>query len=262
MGISKIQYDWTKKELDIYLKKKYGYGLWEFSYSLLRTYQIYTIMAKIKDAKKIKDIISNIEKTIQKRLLVYLDERFEMLDYWRKLKKTYREKNERLTALEREKIIIQQYNLDTLSKSIEQDKINVEAIMILKPKKNIRLSPSNLVISIWAEAIKGYDKWKEIQNLILWFCENHKYYDHIQYVLIEDEDALPVQYKSLKRMYYQNKDKYSELVKILFKECFIENKEMKKALPDPREFYGIIEEAKAELEKRLQNTKQTYYLPS
>lgn len=205
----------TYRDLDIFLKERgYNFGYKEIALSLARVDSICLSRTKIsylpiieKELQELKAIRLKYKNHIQKKHLTdynplkILDEAFPNI-------KTNKNSNGIYA------------NLD---KRIEE----LENLLLLSPLAKTKISPRNLIILVWAYALKINREsidWNLVENLLNWFQEKNKNTN-----LNALFDSKKIAKKTLQKMYYKHvtadkksKKEYENLVKLIYKKSFID----------------------------------------
>lgn len=205
----------TYRDLNIFLKERgYNFGYKEIALSLAWVNLICLSRAKIsylpiieKEFQELKAIRLKYKNHIQKKHLTDYDP-LKILEKAFPNIKT-KENSNGIYA-----------NLD---KRIEE----LENLLLLSSLAKIKISPRNLIILVWAYALKTNREsidWDLVENLLNWSQEKNKNTD-----LNALFDSKKIAKKTLQKMYYKhvnankkNKKEYENLVKLIYKKSFIE----------------------------------------
>jgi hypothetical protein len=215
------------REVDEFLKKRYGYGIWNFLYSLYETVTLYRIF----EAKKEINVLQNKVKKLRSaksKLIENVDQFLIDTDIWEGIKSKYPDMNLKWTPKKREKFIIRYFNLNQLLKTVDErieninHKVKFLEIYGLKLKK-IRIKPRNFVFLLWSNVmIKGKNEedvdFKNINALFNWFSINKNWKTFFKGPeLISPETPKLTYYKYVK---YSKSKLYDDLAFYFYVMCF------------------------------------------
>lgn len=174
--------NFTKNQVDSFLKKKFDYGIWEFEFSLVYIYSLFYEKKEEKVFNFIDDRIRKLE-TIKNKFI-------EMMDYFStdmnlyELQNEYESRKTKWTPQERSSFIIKKFKLSPFNSAIDS-LINgyKEHKSFLKDggtskiiNFRINLKPINLAVLIWSHAMSRGKRvdWKNMENLFNWMIKKLK----------------------------------------------------------------------------------------
>lgn len=256
--IPEININWSDKEVDKFLNKRYSFGLWEFILSL----HMVNFFYKLRDAKnKIKALQGKIDRyqTATRKLIENIDKFLTDTDIWERYKKSTSGGDIKLTTDKRRKFITNNFGLTPFFETIkEQIKKNIKTIKFLEiigyREEKIRISSLNLIILLWSYAMQKRKKeistelnendidFDNIHTLIRWFClqDNWKNFLKPGHLISVNTPRLTFN----KYIKYAKKDWYKELAFSLYIECFEVNiEELKELFPNPSDYVKIQADA-------------------
>ncbi|MFC2169650.1 hypothetical protein ACFLRM_03660 [Acidobacteriota bacterium] len=194
-------------DVDLYLKQKYNFGVLDFTESICFIYEAY----KIKNIKNLTNLSKERIKDLKKAeeiIIRHLDN-FD-------IKPT----------------------LIAIDSCIERTKNYIEFAKGLYSflETNHKIKPTNLLILVWAFALKKNEqiKWSEIENLYCWFSNKFEWTDFERFFKAEADFPLRQTLKKKIKKYLNKKEyfKYYKLGKFIFDSCFRGNRRGGE-LPDP-----------------------------
>jgi len=153
--IKEISINSSYQEVDEFLKKRYGYGIWNFIYSLYWVAALYKLYDLRGEIALLKDKVHKL-KSAKTRLIENIDQFLSDTDLWKIIKRSYPDLNIRWTPDKREKFIASNFNVDRFFKIVEgyteriNNRIKYLEIYTRFPGRKLRISPRNLIILIWS----------------------------------------------------------------------------------------------------------------
>ena len=257
-----IDINFSVKEVNEFLRKKYGYGIWNFLYSLYETAKLYSIF---EDKKEIDVLQNKAEKlrSAKSKLIENIDQFLIDTDVWEEIKKKYPDMDLKWTPKKREKFIIKYFNLNQFFKSIDERieninyKIKFLEIYGVKLKK-IRIKPRNFIILLWSYVmIKGKNEedvdFKNISALFNWFSINKNWKTFFKGPELISPKSPKLTYYKYKK--YSKSEIYDNLAFYFYIMCFPDIAEpLIRMFPNPfelskLELKGTYEIAESELKK-------------
>jgi len=240
----RIESNFTEEELDSFLKKRYGYGIWEFEFNLAYIYGIYQERKKQKVYKFIEERIQRLEN-IKSKIIVTLDDFLNEIKFYELSNEFIFKSKIKWTPQNRTDFIIKHYKLNqffsVINKQIDRLKGRKSYMenespeiptQILEP---IYLKPLNLVILIWSYAMRRGSKidWVNMQNLLNWFSKKLDEKGILDFFGFEIYNAPSTEILRLTRNKYRN-TKYGIYAKLDFVLFFnVRKDEGKRRFPKP-----------------------------
>ena len=245
----------TDKEIDEFLKEKYGYGLWEFIHSLYTIVHLYGLRDLKREIKTLQEKINKY--TSAKRKLNENSDQFLIdTDIWKVIKKIHPDENIKFTTNYRKKFIMKHFNLnpyfDTVNELIGSTKRRIKYLEIVGYKGIIlRIKPRNLIILVWSFAMKKGEKeedidFKNIQILLNLFSGKKGWRNYFKKPELISEKTPELTYN--KYIKYPKDKKYKDFAFCIYFLCFEDiTEELKRIFPDPLEHRNFQLEAMAEI---------------
>lgn len=234
----------SKEKLDSFLKKKYGYGIWEFELSLYQTYIMYfhglRIRYHILEEKRIRQL-----RNLKRKILELIDKYLSDINFYKYSLKGTLPKNltgiSKWTSENRDKFIIKNFKIEQLFSIIDlqiEHQIAFESIAEIDAslwgiESPMRLKPSNFLILIWSYAMKERNKvdWINMEKLLSWFSNNVKETDLSNFFDFDKGDSYQPETLRLSRNKYKS-SKYDKLANYIYINTFKNVKEeFKKKYP-------------------------------
>ena len=245
----------TDKEIDEFLKEKYGYGLWEFSHSLYTIVHLYGLRDLKKEIKTLQEKI-NKYTSAKRKLIENIDQFLIDTDIWKVMKKIHPDENIKWTTNHRKKFIMKHFSLnpyfDTVNELIESIKRRIKYLEIVGYKGIIlRIEPRNLIILVWSFAMKKGEKeedidFKNIQILLNLFSERKGWRNYFKKTELISEKTPELTHN--KYIKYAKDKKYKDFAFLIYFLCFEDiTEELKRIFPDPLEHLNFQLEAMAEI---------------
>lgn len=239
-----IKNNFTEEELDLFLKNRYGYGIWEFEFSLAHVYDLY-------NEKKEKKIFQFIERRVQqlenieRKIIELLDDFLIEINFYKLNNMLDLTRNAKWTQQRRTDFIIKHYKLSQFFSVIDgQIKIYKNRKSLMEDESlplvpfqihPIYLKPLNLLVLIWSYAMKRGKKvdWVNMKNLLNWFSKKLDELDMLDFFGLEKHNAPSNETLRLSRNKYK-KTKYDFIAKLTFHIFFQKAKEEgKERFPKP-----------------------------
>lgn len=237
-----IETSFTRNEVDSFLKKRYGFGIWEFDHSLVYIYSLYF-------EKKEKKVFHFIEKRIRK-LEDIKRKIIELIDDFSADMNLYKLHNEfestriiKWTPKERYKFIAEKYKLSSFYSVINRliKKYKEHGSYLKKDGTSkiinfrVYLKPINLAVLIWSHAMKRGKKvdWINMENLLNWFTKKLNEMGMLSFY--EFNNGCAPLFETLRMTWNKYKNtKYDSLSKSIFLTFFkIAKDEGKEKFPKP-----------------------------
>lgn len=185
--IDNINLDSSMEEVDEFLKDRYGYGIWNFIYSLYWVAATYNMRDISKEIDLLKTKARRL-KTAKNRLLENIDHFLIDTDIWKIIKRSYPDLNIKWTAVKREKFIADNFNIDNFFKIVDDytkklnNRIKFLDLYCRIPAGKLRIKPRNLVILVWSHVMREQKKedtieFENISMLLNWFSLNKNFAD-------------------------------------------------------------------------------------
>jgi hypothetical protein len=251
------------EEVDEFLKKKYGYGLWYFIYSL---YDIAVLM-KLRDLKKeINELLYRAKKLeIAKRKIIENVDQFLIdTNTWEGIKRNYPDLNIKWTTEKRERFIISDFNLNKFFRSINEqiEKIN-KRIKFLElyttQAPDTRIKPRNFIILVWSKVMIEKENEENIDfinisALLNWFSVNKNWSSFFKSTELISFETPELTYS--KYIKYAKNKKYEKLSTLEYILCFPDVAESAtRMFPNPLDYLKIELEGRYRiLKKELEGT--------
>jgi hypothetical protein len=171
--LNRIDINWSKEELDCYLKKRYGCEYWNFAHSLFWIYQLFKSKEDYLMISYCKKRVALLEMSKNKIIQIF-DDLLTKIDFYKNFKfyagmKRQDDNEFRWTTEERRKFIVERFKLERILylitkiiKKYKKGNIFPRAIEGIK----IRMKPLNLLILVWSNALTR-NKRREWGNLEL-----------------------------------------------------------------------------------------------
>ena len=179
MGISQCS---SKREVDTYLKEKYGLRLDTFLYSLNKIAAFHHLVILGRSVSNLEREIQNIEAQklwLLKSLKRFLDKTGQIIIIERKIKKRW----SAIPDNRKDKIIIEEFNLKGKFDFIENQISYIRKKIVLfrglgKAAAESRrfIEPITLASLVWARALRKNKttSYKDIELLFVWISNNRK----------------------------------------------------------------------------------------
>lgn len=262
-----IREDWTNGEVDKFLTDNFGYGFWEFLFSLYSVVHFFGIM---EEKKKITSFQKEIDKIVgaKRKLIEEIDQFFIKTGTWEAFKRELSSNAPPLTVAIKEEYIQKRFMLDQFFDPIEK-KIDFykNAIEILKRYGvnllSIRIKPMNFIILLWAKAMKdkkGEIDFKNIQLLLNWFLKTKGWSSYFSGSQSISANTPELTYN--KYIAFAKSDLYDNLTFIMYVDCFVDiTDRLKRMFPDPLDYMkiqaaGVASIAKTNLGILIGNMKE------
>lgn len=172
------------KEVNGFLKKKYGYGIWNFLYSLYETVVLFRIFEAKKEIKVLQDKIKKL-KSSKDKLIENIDQFLMDTDILDGIKIKYPELNLKWTTENRKKFIVKYFNINQFFKPIDErvDRIDykVKFLELYGPRiTRLRIRPRNFVMLVWSNVMtkeknEGDVDFENISALLNWLSVNRNW---------------------------------------------------------------------------------------
>lgn len=192
--MKKINIDFSKENLDIFLNENYGYGYWNFADSLLSVYYLYKFRDFEKERVLIKERIEYFEK-IKQKIIEILDQFLREIDFYKTSKYHYslnKKFNYKWTPNNKREFILNRLQLKHFFSEFDEiiKQYKSHNTMNYFENDKIYLKPINFVILIWSHAIKkkGRIEWINMEKLIQWFLKILEEIDVLDIYGIESKD--------------------------------------------------------------------------
>ena len=244
-----IDSDFTKEELDSFLKKRYGYGIWEFEFSIANIILFYSEKKLPKFRQFIEDRIKRLENA--KRMIIeLLDDFLSDVNFYKLNKDIKLTEITSWTPKNRYDFIIRGYQLTDFFSIIDNQISlyqNREVFGAWEKKGNStyfssvlrvfppRLKPLNLLLLIWSYAMKRGKKvdWINMENLLNWFSKRLNEIEALEFIGMEENEAPFTEILRLTRNKYK-KSNYDIFAMVQFDLFFnIKKDEGKEKFPKP-----------------------------
>lgn len=180
--IGNINLDSSQQEVDKFLMERYGYGIWNFIYSLYWIVALYSLRNIGKEIDSLKTEVQR-SKSAKTRLIENIDQFLIDTDIWEIIKRSYPELNIKWTANRREEFIGSNFNINRFFKIVDDNikrinnRIKFLEIYCRIPAKKLRITPRNFIILVWSHVMftEGNEEKIDFENigvLLNWFSEN------------------------------------------------------------------------------------------
>ncbi len=240
--IKNISVKSSQKEIDEFLKERYGYGMWNFIYSLFWVAALYNLDNLREEIKLLKDKVNKL-KSAKTKLIENIDQFLMDTDILKGIKKGYPELEIKWTPKNREKFITSNFNLDQFFKIVDDriEKINqrikfFEIYSIFSAKK-LRITPRNFIILVWSHVMIKSEKeddidFKNISLLLNWLSLNKNWSSLFKSTKSVSQKTPELTYNKYIK-FSKNKD-YQSLSTCLYIDCFIDiSDSLVNMFPDP-----------------------------
>ena len=235
----------SKEKLDSFLKEKYGYGIWEFEFSLAYTHGLFSEKEDQEIHKFIEKRVQKLE-SIKRKIIELLDDFLIEINFYDLNNKLNFTKTTKWTPQKRANFIIKNYKLSQFSSVIDgqikkykdrRSLLNEEPPLVPFTVHPIYLKPINLVVLIWSYAMKKGKKtdWINMENLFNWFSKNLDEVNILDFFGLEKCNAPSSETLRLTRNKYKY-TKYNILAIFIFRLFFKEKRvkdEGKEKFPKP-----------------------------
>ncbi len=238
-----IRTNFTRNQVDSFLKRKFEYGIWEFEFSLVYIYSLYYE----KKEEKVFDFIDNRIRrleTIKKKTIEIMDDFSTDMNLY-KLQNRYEDESKRTkwTPQAKSSFIIKKFKLspfysviDSLINGYQEHKSYLKEGEISKIIDfRVNLKPINLAVLIWSHAMrrgKNVD-WINMGNLLNWMIKKLKEMSMIKFYGFDNGYAPSSETLRLTWNKYK-KTKYYSLSESIFLTFFKKGKdEGSKRFPKP-----------------------------
>ena len=241
-----IDKKWSKEELDSFLTREYGFGIWEFEC-------IFSIVYGLYDEKADKKIFEHLErrtdqlKELKMKTIELIDDFLIGANFYNLNKQINLTETKKWTPQARYRFIIRHYNLSPFFTVInEQSAYLKEQIdrFFNQDSKLLRfpvfLKPFNFLVLIFSYAIKRGSQvdWINMEKLFNWFSKKLIEIDLIDYFGYKDGFSPSPEILRFTRNKYRKKN-YNILAKKYFVLFFkIKKAEGKKKFPNPLDELG------------------------
>jgi hypothetical protein len=180
--IKNIGIDSSQKDIDKFLKERYGYGIWNFTYSFYWVAIFYNFRDMSKEVDLLRAKIKKLQSA-KSRLIENIDQFLIDTDIWEIIKRSHPDLIKKWTTDKRRKFIEANFNVDRffqiVSGYIERIKKRSRFLELYTkiPAERLRITPRNLIILVWSYVMrKGDDeeeiKFENISALLNWFSIN------------------------------------------------------------------------------------------
>lgn len=245
-----------REDLDSFLQEHYGYGVWEFEFSILNIYTIYFEKNRLKLNKFIEKRIEELYSLKEKVAEILNDYLLSVKFFNReKFDNTIEEdtKIDKWTTDNIRKFIIKSFRLEPFIFTIDNLIRLYDWQIRPSPYEEIsflgffppNIKPLNLIILHWSNALKRGEKkdWINMEQLLLWFNKRMKEYELIDLYDFAFENIPPPETLRLIWNKYK-KNPYNLLATWNFDLFFnLKKNEIKKRSPHPfEEFENLINE--------------------
>jgi hypothetical protein len=240
----RIEISFTREELNSFLNRRYGYGIWEFELSLYQTYIMYyhglRLRAYIFETERISKL-----KGIKRKILELIDNYLSDINFYKYSSKGTLYKKvtgiSKWTTEKRAKFIIKNFKIEQLFSIIDELIEHQIAYMaasefdasLMGVESPMRLKPLNFLVLIWSYAMKERNRvdWINMEQLLLWFSKEFENTDLSYFFDFKKKDSYPPEKLRLSRNKYRN-SKYDELANYIFINFFKNaKKKFKKEYP-------------------------------
>lgn len=240
-----IKINFSEEELDSFLKERYGYGIWEFEFSLVHTYGLFSEKKDQKIHQFIEKRIQQLE-SIKRKIIELLDDFLIEINFYNLNNKLNFTKTTKWIPQKRTNFIIENYKLSqffsVIDGQIKRYKnrrfiLNEEPPIFPFPVHPIYLKPINLVLLTWSYAMKRGKKtdWINMENLLNWFSKKLDEVDILDFFGLEKCNAPSSETLRLTRNKYRY-TKYNLLAIFVFSLFFKKKRvkdEGKEKFPNP-----------------------------
>lgn len=220
-----IKTNFSEEELDSFLKERYGYGIWEFEFSLAYTHGLFSE----KEDQKIQNFIENrVQKleSIKRKIIELLDDFLIEINFYNLNNKLNFTKTTKWIPQKRANFIIKNYKLSQFFSVIDEQikkykdrksLLNEEPPLVPFPIHPIYLKPINSVVLTWSYAMKRGKKidWINMENLLNWFSKKLDEVNILDFFGLEKCNAPSSETLRLTRNKYRN-TKYNFLAIFIF----------------------------------------------
>jgi hypothetical protein len=245
-------------EVDKFLKEKYGYDIWNFLYSIFEMKLLYEIVDQKKEIKVIRKNINRL-KSEKKKLIENIDFFMINTSAWDEMKNQYPETNIKWTPNNKNKYIIEHFNLNDIFTHINQRIIvmnrKIEFLKLYGPSiTRLRISPINFIILIWSYVMTTGEKdddvdFENIAALLNWFLVNLKLKNIFKDSSLISTNTPKLTYNKYRK--YSKKGYYDGLAYYHFILCFPDIAEpLKQFFPNPIDLVKQNAEEILELSRR------------
>jgi len=253
-----LSLDLSQSQLNDFLYKKYGYGLWEYFASLYASYLLFEIFRR---KKNIRDYQTRINKLRQakKRTVEYLDQFMANTRIWEAIKKRRKEEKNvdtKSSPTNRERIVINLFNLsryfDFIDKQIVQLSNSIDILRKYGPNiQSIRIKQMNFVLLVWTFAMKKKDgsiDFENIYRLITWFLNKLECKEYFNYRTSISIKTPQLTYNKYIR--YSKNNKYENLAFLIFND-YMDNITImiKNDFPNPVDYLKVKAQTIAQIAK-------------
>lgn len=226
--IDSIKIDSTMREVDKFLKVKYGYGIWNFIYSLYWVATFYHLHDIGKEIDLLRAKVRRL-KSAKTRLIENIDQFLIETDIWKIIKRSYPDLNLKWTADNREKFIAGNFNVDRFFEIVDgyteriKNRIKYFEIYTRFPARKLRISPRNLIILVWSEVMVEEGKeekidFENISNLLNWFSLNKNWAGFFKSTKLVSPKTPELTYN--KYIEFAKDEEYNSLSSCLYIDCF------------------------------------------
>lgn len=226
--IENISITSSQRDVDEFLKKRCGYGIWNFIYSLYWVAALYNIYDLRGEIKLLNAKVHKI-KSAKTRLIENIDQFLIDTDIWKGIKRGYPELKIRWTPDIREKFIANNFQLDRFFKIVDDriEKINrrikLLEIYIRIPAKKLRITPRNLIILVWSHVMVTEEDeekidFENISVLLNWFSLNKNWTGFFKSTKLVSPKTPELTYN--KYVKFAKDREYHSLSTYLYIDCF------------------------------------------
>lgn len=228
--VETLSVDLSIKEVDGFLKKRYGYGIWNFIYSLYWIATLYNLHSLRKETDLLTIEIDKLN-TAKRRLIENIDQFLIETDIWTGIKNEYPELNIRWTPDKKEEFLVENFQLDRFFKIVD-DKIEkikrrkkYFEIFSAIPAHRLRIAPRNLIILVWSQVMRDPNEedkieFENIGILLNWFSINKNWANMFKSSKLVSPKTPELTYN--KFIKFAKDDKYYELSNYLYADFFLD----------------------------------------
>jgi hypothetical protein len=176
--MTRIDINWSKEELNNYLKKNYGYEYWNFANSVFWIDHMF-------ESKKNDLLISYYKKRISlleitgKKVMQIFDDLLTKINFYKtdmlfENKKDMDNSESRWSTKKRQEFIIKCFNLEKTMSVIKRITKQYQRQYFVdreQRKFKARIKPLNFLILVWSHALTKNNRieWSNLESLLKWF---------------------------------------------------------------------------------------------